>query len=135
VRHGLRTLLKAGAPDALALFGWDGGDLDLLDLRVEPSRARVGESVEVSAQILPRGADSVPVRVDLDHEGLGVRGRVSRTWRGPSATVEPGMAWAMRYRLSLASTSTRTVRSGVHRVTVRVNGTALGTAEWIVEPE
>ena len=50
VRHGLRTLIKAGDPDALAILGF-GSDspVRLQMVTVEPAKVHIGESIRIAA--------------------------------------------------------------------------------------
>lgn len=116
VQHGLRTLLKAGHPGALALFGHDG-DVVASDLAVTPEQAAVGESVELTATLTGHGT----ARVDVIWRWPGNRGWSSRTFRGGLRELD-GAPWAFRYRLSLKPVTTRPTRPGRHELALRVNG-------------
>lgn len=51
VRHGLRTLLKAGDPRALALFGLHPPEVVVERHRAEPDQARVGQVVQLRVEL------------------------------------------------------------------------------------
>jgi 3-methyladenine DNA glycosylase AlkC len=118
-RHALRDLLKKGDRAALSLFGHgDSAGVDVRDLRVEPVEARVGEVVVVSAVLAGAG----PVRVDLRWEWPAVRGVAGRNFAARRAVLRSGEPWEFRYRLSLRPVTTRPLRPGEQKLTLRVNG-------------
>jgi 3-methyladenine DNA glycosylase AlkC len=51
IQHALRTLVKAGHPEALALLGAAAPQIELLAFSVAPERLRIGEAVIISARI------------------------------------------------------------------------------------
>lgn len=130
VQHALRTLLKRGHTGAVALFGNVGG-VSVDGMRVVPASAQAGESVCVSARLLASVAG--PIRVDVVWEWPGARGGWSRkVFRGQTRVVGAGEVWAFEYRLSLKPVSTRPLRPGEQRVTLRVNGEDAATAAFCV---
>lgn len=130
VRHGLRSLLKAGAPDALAVIGNAPVEVDVRELRVTPV-VRVGERVEVQATLV--AAEVGVVRVDVVWSWPGARGWSSRTFRGADRELAAGEAWAFSYRWSTRPVSTRPTRPGEQRVTLRVLGRDHGPVSFLLE--
>ncbi len=124
VRHGLRALLKAGNPDALALFGHADVHVHVDGLQVAPTEVSVGGTVEVTA--LLRVDEPAHVRVDVVWQWPGARGWASKTFRGDDRELAPGEVWIFRYRLSTKPVTTRPTRPGTHRITLRVLGTDVG---------
>jgi 3-methyladenine DNA glycosylase AlkC len=119
--HALRSLAKRGHAGALALFGAAGGNVSVEGLAVTPPTAAAGESVLVRAGVQARSAG--PVRVDVLWEWPGARGGWSgKVFRGQTRTVGEGEVWTFEHRLSLRPVSTRPLRPGEQRVTLRVNG-------------
>lgn len=129
-RHGLRTLLKAGHPDALALFGHGDAHVHVEALRVTPESVVVGEKVEVTARL--RVDEPAHVRVDVVWSWPGSRGWASKTFRGGDKQLAPEDLWEFRYRLGTAPVTTRPTRPGTHRITLRVLGTDVGPVEFVL---
>ncbi len=66
LRHGLRTLIKAGHPGALALLGYAADTpLTVGSVVVDPLDAVIGESTRVSVELSNRTDDTVGALVDL----------------------------------------------------------------------
>lgn len=130
--HALRTLLKRGHKGALALFGHVGG-VEVARLTVVPPSAGAGESVCVSASLRAQAAG--PMRVDVVWEWPGAHGGWSRkVFRGRTRVVGAGEVWTFEHRLSLMPVSTRPLRPGQQRVTLRVNGEDAGVTTFSVDP-
>lgn len=133
VRHGLRTLAKAGDSSVLALIGGGGVACEVRCLEVAPAQARVGEVVEVRALI--RALTAGQVRIDLRWEWPGARGGwAGKDFRGGDCALAVGELWAFSTRLSTKPVSTRPTRPGVQRVVLRVAGEIHGPVEWRLDP-
>lgn len=123
VRHALRTLVKAGDATALEVLGY-GGDSPIVvsAVTVTPTRVAIGESVEVSIELLNPSADGGAVLVDFEVEFArpGPPGR--KVFKGAEAIVPAGGSQWVRRRVSLRQLSTRRVYPGRHQVVAISNG-------------
>lgn len=123
-RHGLRSLLKSGHAEALALFGRS------LAVAIGPiavaATARVGDRLIVEADVT--APESAELRVDVVWLRPGARS--PQVFRAPSVAATAGEPTRVRATLSLAPTSTRTVPPGRHGVWLRVNG-ADSVSGWV----
>lgn len=134
VKHGLRTLLKAGEPRALALFGLDAPRVRVEGAVAEPDAVAVGEATVLRASIVSTASEAQDLRVDFLHLAPGVRGPRRRVVRGPSYRLDPKASVDLAFSLSLAPTTTRTVPAGEHKVVVRLNGRDQATVPFVVVP-
>ncbi len=116
-RHGLRWLLKCGRPDALALFGQDAEVL-VSNLRVG-STVAIGGRLPVSAWLTAAGGTQA--RIDLVWQWPTTRGWGSKTFRAGTVAL-PRSPYTFDHDFPIRSSSGRTIRSGAHRLTLRVNG-------------
>ena len=127
VRHGLRSLVKKGDAEALALLGFDGdAPVRLLDLTAEPARLAIGEAVELSFTLVAGGAPAAVV-VDYRVSHAGARGpRAAKVFKLTTCTLEPGVPRRFRRRHAFREVTVRRLYPGVHRLEVQVNGRVLG---------
>jgi hypothetical protein len=122
VRHGLRSLVKAGDPAALRLLGYDAdAPVRLETLTVTPDRVALGDAVEL-AFTLVADADA-PVVVDYVVHHAGARGV-----RAPKRTLRAGRPEAFSRRHRFREVSVRRLYPGPHRIELQVNGRVLGGA-------
>jgi 3-methyladenine DNA glycosylase AlkC len=127
VRRGLRTLIKAGDPDALAVLGYGSGTATArADL---PASLQIGRSLPLSVHLDGRG----PVLVDLVVHFVKADGTTSRkVFKG--AEFDLAGTATLRRTISFAQLSTRRVHPGPHRIGVLVNGREQDLGEVIIRP-
>jgi 3-methyladenine DNA glycosylase AlkC len=126
VRHALRSAVKRGDPDALALLGY-GADpaVAIRDVRVAPATVPIGESVTVAVELANDGAATQRLLVDLRVHFVKANGRPSpKVFKLKELELEPGASARLAKTISLAQHSTRTHYPGRHRVELLVNGRA-----------
>jgi 3-methyladenine DNA glycosylase AlkC len=130
VRHGLRTLIKRGDRDALALVGAGDDRVELVSLTVDRDRIGIGETVELCASLaLTEGADtSTEVIVDYRVHYIGANGepKAPKVFKLARRRIEPGRPITVRRRHAFEHVSIRRIQPGAHRIDIQVNGTVLG---------
>ena len=132
VKHALRDLLKKGHVGALCLFGEPAKGIVVQCLRLAPHHAQFGDIIQVEAVL--HAAASGSVRVDVVWRWPGAKASgCQKVFRGETRDVRAGEAWQFRHRLSLRPVSTRVVRAGTHRVSLRLNGEDVAAATFVVE--
>jgi 3-methyladenine DNA glycosylase AlkC len=136
VRHGLRALVKAGAPDALALLGYDAAaPVRLRSFTVEPGRVAIGGVVQLTVALTVDGTAPVPVVVEYVVTYLGPRGpRKPKPYRLAERVVAPGEEVRLRRRHRFDHASIRTLHHGVQSVAVQANGRVLGSSDVELTP-
>lgn len=129
IKHGLRTLLKAGNRRALALLGYSPAEVGA-QLQVTPNPAVIGGKAKVVARLSAPAA--TPVLVDFRIHFVKAGGNTSsKVFRGVETTVGPPES-IVRISVSLAQHSTRRQYPGRHRVDVLVNGRVCATTDFDV---
>jgi 3-methyladenine DNA glycosylase AlkC len=126
VQHGLRTLIKAGDPDALAVLGYRTDSPVLVDeISITPDPVTIGDSVRIEVSLTNPEEAVAPVLVDLRVGFVKADGSVRpKVFKGAERQLEPGQSTTVRKTVSLAQHSTRTHHPGTHEVEVMVNGVA-----------
>jgi 3-methyladenine DNA glycosylase AlkC len=132
VRHGLRTLVKAGHPEALALQGYGvGAAITLPHLRLSSRRVPVGGVLELSFD-LHNPAD-IPARVCVDYAIVYASARGTRrrkVFKGTDLVLAPGEKAALVFRRDFVPRSTRVLYPGAHQAEVLVNGQLAASASF-----
>ncbi len=121
VEHALRTLVKAGDPQALAMFG-AGGDALRVKARVTPAALRVGESVVVTASVTNRGSVPAHVVVDVRLHFVKARGSSVKVFKLGRRDLAPDERYEFTRSYPMLHRSIRKLHPGSHRVEVQVNG-------------
>jgi len=137
VRHSLRTLIKKGDPNALALMGFaaDPSTLEvdgpILDRAVVP----IGGSVTFRATVRNRGPAAARLAIDyLVYHRKANGTRTAKTFKLTTATLKPGETLEVRREHSFRLITTRRYHPGPHAIALQVNGRASERAELELTP-
>ena len=131
IRHGLRTLIKAGNLDALDVLGY-GPDSParVASVTIAPESATIGEHIVLTVTVENPTSAPAGALIDLGIEFVKANGSTSRkVFKGAEWELGPGETRQVNKRISLAQHSTRTHYPGTHGVDIVLNGvtTAAGS--------
>jgi 3-methyladenine DNA glycosylase AlkC len=131
IRHALRTLVKQGRPEALALLGAGEPQVELVALEVAPARVAIGQSLTLAVQLQSTAAAPQQLVVDYVLHMPGANGRRrSKVFKLRSQSLGPGERLQLSRRHSFVPVTVRRLYPGTHRIEVQVNGRILGGAEF-----
>lgn len=143
VRHGCRTLIKQADPHVMALFGYskheetDEGQMPLVtaaSLDVSPDSVAIGGEVSLRYNVQLREGERAKLRIEYGIEFVKSGGKTSLKRFLLSDREYAGGAVAQGVRVHrFADLSTRKHYSGLHRVTLWVNGRESASAELQVK--
>lgn len=134
VRHALRTVIKKGNTDALALLGFTPASLEVTGPVLDVAELHIGGSLELSASIINRGAE--PARVVIDyivHHTKANGGVTGKTFKLKTTTIAPGDSIDVRRQHSFRTLTTRKYYPGPHAIELQINGVNYGRAEFMLE--
>jgi 3-methyladenine DNA glycosylase AlkC len=125
--HGLRSLVKAGHPEALRLLGYDPeAEISLTAFKVTPQEIEVGEAITIEFGLLSESP--VPVIVDYSIHHAGAAGmRSAKVFKLKRTVLEPEVETRFRREHRIREVSVRRIRPGAHLVSVQVNGRVLAS--------
>lgn len=132
VEHALRSLIKAGHPEALAALGFgERACVELLVPCVCPPQPAIGESVELVFSLRNPNLLEQNLRVDLGVHYVKANGSTRlKVFMLKSVCLAPQGTVAFRKKLALTQMTTRVHYPGVHRVEVRINGQPLPLGDF-----
>lgn len=134
VRHGLRTLVKRGDPEALAVLGaTPDADVRLAALVVDRDTIAIGDEVTFTFTLEVLGDEAADVVVDYRVHYVGADGRARpRVFKLTRRRLAPGVAARITRRHRFEHVSIRQIHPGRHVIDVQVNGRVLGAVEVAV---
>jgi 3-methyladenine DNA glycosylase AlkC len=135
VRHGLRTLIKRGHPDALSLIGANADSrVELLELTTDRNSIAIGDAITFTFTIgLPGGGEPCDVVIDYRVHYAGVRGpKAPKVFKLTRRRLEPNRPVTISRRHPFEHVSIRRIKPGSHRIDVQVNGRVLGSTELVL---
>ena len=128
VRRGLRTLLKSGDRQALALLGYERSTVSAT--AELPRQVRIGESLPLIVTLTGQGRVMMDLRV---HFVKANGATVAKVFRGREVSVEK--VATVRRSISLRQHTTRRHFPGAHSIEALINGESvlLGAVEVVAE--
>jgi 3-methyladenine DNA glycosylase AlkC len=131
IRHGLRTLIKADHPGALALLGFDPPSLTVLSAAWEPKALALGDAGTFTVRV--RSTARTPQRLALNYAIGFVKANGSRTpkvFRLPDKVIDPDETLTVTKTHTFRPYRNQRFHSGVHRLEVKANGSLLFAADF-----
>lgn len=125
VKHACRTLLKKGNRDVLELFGFVDIDcVKIEDFEMNTAAAAIGEEINFSFTIETKKAAKVRLEYGIDYmKANGKRNR--KIFQISEISLNENVKKSYTKTHSFADNSTRKHYSGIHSITLVVNG-----SEW-----
>jgi 3-methyladenine DNA glycosylase AlkC len=134
IRHALRSLVKAGHPDALTLLGFKGGaEVAIEAVRVAETRVPIGAALVFSCDLVSTSEVAQDLLVDYRVQFVKASGGTTpKVFKLRALVLGPGERIRLGGRVSFADMTTRRHYPGRHALDLLVNGTVLPLAEFDV---
>lgn len=128
LKHASRSLIKQGHAATLSAWGLQPGLVGQATLKLAPSTAAVGESVDLRATLHSRSEQIQTLVVDYAVHHQRANGSTSpKVFKGWKLALGAGEKRVLDKRHSLRAVTTRKLYPGVHRVDLLVNGQVLAS--------
>ena len=129
-RHALRTQVKAGAPAALRLLGFDPDAAVSAKISLDETTLRIGEALPLRVTLRAKAKTSVVVDYVITFASQSGKPR-TKTFKLKQATVPPDAPLVLEKSHKLKGNATTfTLVPGLHRVAVQVNGVIRDETEF-----
>ena len=131
--HALRTLLKAGNPDALELLGYPSPAIAVNNLVVAPETVPSGGSVTFSFDLESTAAEPQDLMIDYVVYLMRANGKQTpKVFKLSKRTIQPGEIIHIERAISFKPVTTRKYYPGEHAVEPKINGQGFGRVEFVV---
>ncbi|MGF1503529.1 MAG: DNA alkylation repair protein [Anaerolineae bacterium] len=131
-KHALRTMVKAGHPDALALLGFEPPRVEVVQFRAEPETIRIGESVTLSAKLTADIEQALMIDYAVHHVRANGSAR-PKVFKLTEKTIRPGERLHITKTHSMRRVTIRTYYPGEHRIDLQINGKVVATTVFTLE--
>jgi 3-methyladenine DNA glycosylase AlkC len=130
--HALRTLVKQGHPEALALLGYrSDAEIVVRNVAVAPGTIAVGEAVTLSFEIESLAHEPQKLMIDYVVHHLRANGRLSpKVFKLSKRVIQPGQVLRIEREHSFAPVSTRRYYAGTQALEPKINGRLFGRVEF-----
>lgn len=127
IRHALRTAVKRGDADALAVLGYGSSEhLDVKDVRLTPAQATIGGKVTIAFTVVNTHLASQRVMVDFQVHFVKANGSTRpKVFKLSALELAPQEQRTLQKTIWVSNMSTRTHYPGAHRVDALLNGRAV----------
>lgn len=123
LRHGARSLVKAGHRGVLESFGFGAPDLETVGFSVAPDGVRMGEALEMTLALTLAGDKPQNLLIDYVMSFRRANGTLSaKVFKWTKAVVAPGGEAVFCKRHPFRAVTTRRHYPGAHRASAQVNG-------------
>ncbi len=124
MHHALRTLVKQGSTDALALLGYSSeGAFTVTNLTITPQEISIGGELTFSFMLVSHSDTPQHVMVDYVLYLAGAQGKPrSKVFKLAKTLLQPGESRIFSKRHSFRPITTRKYYPGEHAIAVQVNG-------------
>jgi 3-methyladenine DNA glycosylase AlkC len=123
IKHGCRTLLKAGNKKALMLFGYqDPGQIKIEKLKLEKSKIKIGDYLSFSFAMKIQGKKQTKIRIEYAIDYLKANNTHNRkVFKITENKYSPGEKHLTK-KHSFVEMTTRKHYVGLHKVSILING-------------
>lgn len=132
IKHALRTLIKQGNPQALALVGFPMGcDIQVENLKVIPNSIKLGDEITLSFDI--KSTSDEPQKLMIDYKVHFVRangGRNAKVFKLSQRDLLPRETITINKKHSFHPITTRRYYAGLHTIEIQINGVVYGTVDF-----
>lgn len=126
IKHGCRTLIKQGHPDALSLLGFESLKLSVVNLLLNKQTVKLGEPMVLSLKI----KSAVKVQrfvIDIVFYFLKANGTFApKVFKWTHSSLTANELLILEKEITLKTVTTRKYYSGLQRVGVQINGQKYG---------
>jgi 3-methyladenine DNA glycosylase AlkC len=130
-RHALRSLVKAGNPDALALLGYRPPQVGLSDFIISPDHIHMGDTFALDFTLHNEGDSEQNLVVDYIVHFVKANGKTSpKVFKLKTAVLPPDQALTIQKKHTIKPITTRRYYPGEHRVEIQVNGKIVGESAF-----
>lgn len=132
IRHGLRSLVKAGHPAVFPLLGYtEEPELNLVSLDTSKTKVTLGENLGLSVDLLSTSTQTQKIVIDYKIHHVKASGKMSeKVFKWKNATIQPKQQLSLEKKHSFKPISTRNYYSGNHYIELLINGQSYGKKEF-----
>lgn len=133
-RHALRSLIKAGNKDALALVGVStGAKVRVLKFSLGGKKFREGDSIRFGFDLVSLGKKPQKLIVDYVVHYMKSNGKMApKVFKLKTLTLNPSEKVRIEKSHSLKRVTTRKLYPGKQKLEIQINGSVYGSASWVL---
>lgn len=130
--HGLRTLIKAGNRDALALLGYPSKlAIAVNSFQLDKQQVTMGDAIEISFAVQSISDEPQNLMIDYVLHAVKVNGKRSpKVWKLKKVVLNGGEQLDISKKHLFKPVTTRKYYAGAHRIELQINGDIYGGVDF-----
>ena len=127
-KHALRTLVKAGNTQALALLGFSNQPaIEVADFKLNTKQLQLGEELHFSFDVVSKSNAVQPLMVDYILHYKKANGKQApKVFKLKIVDLKPQQTLSLKKKQRFQHLSTRLLYAGLHKVELQINGQRFG---------
>jgi 3-methyladenine DNA glycosylase AlkC len=131
VRHGLRSLIKSGHPEARKALGYHPPKIKISDFSLRQSEITLGDSLHFDIEITSTAPTDQPLIIDYIVHHMRANGVTTpKVFKWKEITLKGGATHEALKRHPIRAITTRKYYTGSHRVELLINGEKFGDSQF-----
>jgi len=131
IRHGLRTLIKAGHENALQALGFGPAQIEVKDFSLGTPQVVLGDALSFHIEIASTSKSHQPLVIDYAVHHMRANGQTAPKvfkWKTVHLNADASLHAAKRHVIK--PITTRRYYPGLHRIEVLINGKGVASADF-----
>ncbi len=131
IRHALRTLVKAGNSEALAVLGYGRPKIEVAAFSVSTAEVVFGSPLEFDIELVSTSSKDQKLLIDYVVHHVKANGQTSpKVFKWKNLTLAAGETLTASRKHPIRAITTRRYYPGTHRVELQINGEPFGGCDF-----
>ncbi len=134
IRHGLRSLVKAGDPGALQILGFTtDAEVEIDHFSISPKAISLGSDIEMAATVRSTSDSEQKLVIDFVVHHITATGGLSpKVFKWTTVSIDSDQIATLSKKRRIQTASTRRYNAGIHRVDLQVAGQVVASTEFLL---
>jgi 3-methyladenine DNA glycosylase AlkC len=131
IKHGCRTLLKQGHPEVLSHYGLESTNIELSDFEIKTPVVKIGDYLQFQFHLNNKNKEAKTIRLEYAVHYKKSKGHLAKKVFKISENIyQPNQLTKVDRNQSFKLITTRVFHTGVHQLSIIINGTESEALEF-----
>jgi 3-methyladenine DNA glycosylase AlkC len=131
IKHGCRTLLKQGHPEILSHYGLESINIELSDFEIKTPIVKIGDYLQFQFHLNNKNDDAKTVRLEYAVHYKKSKGHLAKkVFKISEKIYQPNRLTKVERNQSFKVITTRVFHTGIHQLSIIINGTESETLNF-----
>ncbi|PAM95066.1 DNA alkylation repair protein [Flavobacterium sp. IR1] len=124
IKHGCRTLLKQGHPEILSHYGLESTNIELSSFEVKTPIVKIGDYLQFQFHLNNKNIEAKTIRLEYAIHYKKSKGHLAKkVFKISEKIYQPNQLTKIERNQSFKIITTRVFHTGIHQVSIIINGT------------